>query len=456
MSSESTVAADPDTPPAAAEPPYAGGRLPLLGHAGKLVGDPLGFLAGLRDHGDVVRLRLGPKTAYAVNDPELVGELLKSPGYEVGGPLWETLEVLLGKGVATSNGADHRRQRRMMQPSFRPERIADHGPVMEEEARATADRWQPGETVDVAAETFRTAVRIVSRSLLEVDSIGEKADRISASLGTVFEGLYRRVVLPVGPLYKMPTRANRRFERALADLHTLVDEVIAERRSSGALGEDLLGVLLTATQESGAPLADQEIHDHLVSLIVAGSENVASTLAWTFQLLTEHPEQETRVVEEVNSVTGDRPVSYGDLDALVHTKNVIVEAMRVRPAAWIFTRRSVAENELGGYRIPADTDIVYSAYAMQRDPRSFERHLEFDPDRWLPERAARVPKFAMMPFSVGKRKCPGDHFSMAEIALVLATVLPRWHLAPVAASDPAPRIGITLAPKRLLLRAEPR
>lgn len=459
MTVESTASAIPATTTTAQlrTPPLVQGGAPVLGHAWNLVRDPLGFLAALRDHGDLVRIRLGPKTAYAVNDPELVGRMLKSPEYIVGGPLWETLEVLLGKGVATSNGQVHRRQRRMMQPAFRPERIADYARVMAEEAQATVARWDHGSTVDVSAEMFRTAVRIVSRSLLEVDSIGEKADRISDSLHTVFEGLYRRMVLSVGPLYRVPTPANRRFERALADLHALVDEIIAERRALGTGQEqDLLAELLRAHDETGEPLADQEIHDHVVSLVVAGAENVASTLAWTFHLLTEHPEQERRLVEEVNSVASGRPVAFADLKKLPHTRNVVTEAMRIRPAAWIFTRRSVAETDLGGYRIPADADIVYSVYAMQRDPRSFERHLEFDPDRWNPERAASVPEFAMMPFSVGNRKCPGDHFSLAELTLILATVLPKWRLSPVESTDTATKVGITLHPKKLVLRAERR
>ncbi|NUW07204.1 cytochrome P450 [Streptomyces sp. CAI-21] len=455
MSAESTT--ERPAAPGPRTPPLVAGSVPVLGHAPSLVRDPLAFLTGLRDHGDLVRVKLGPKTAYAVCAPELVGALLRnSQEFQVGGPLWENLEVLLGKGVATSNGADHRRQRRMMQPAFRPERIASYATVMEEEARAMADRWQDGQVVDIGAETFSCAVRVVARSLLEVDSIGAKADRISASLHTVFSGLYRRMILSFGPLHRLPTPANRRFERALADLHHLVDEVIAERHAQGKGADDLLDILLTSEDGEGRPLGDQEIHDHLVSLIVAGAENVASTLAWCFQLLTEHPAEEQRVAEEALSVAPDRPVNFGDLGSLDHTRNVIVESMRIRPAAWIFTRRAVADTELGGYRIPAGADIIYSAYAMQHDPRSFDQPDVFDPDRWIPERAEKVPQYAMMPFSTGNRKCPGDHFSMVEATLMLATVLPRWRLVPVPETDPAPRIGITLQPKRAVFRVESR
>ncbi|MEU2835317.1 cytochrome P450 [Streptomyces lavendulae] len=430
--------------------------MPVLGHAGKLLRDPLGFLTTLRNHGDLVRIKLGPKTVYVATDPELVGSLLKSPDFIVGGPLWDTLEVLLGQGVATSNGPRHRRQRRMMQPAFKPDRIAHYATVMEQEAQALAGRWQPGAVIDIGPELFNTAVRIVARSLLEVDSLSDKGDLIGQALHTVFEGLYRRMILSAGALYKLPTPANRRFDHALAALHQLVDEIVAERRASPRRHDDLLAVLLDARDESGRPLSDSEIHDHMVSLVVAGAENVASTLAWTLFLLTEHPEQEQRLVEEVQAVTSGRPVTFADLQQLPHTRNIITEAMRLRPAAWIFTRRSAAATSLGPYRIPAHSDIAYSPYAMQRDPRSFTCPLKFDPERWNRPRADTVPRQAMIPFGTGNRQCPGDHFALVELAIILATITARWRLLPAAGTDTKTKIGITLHPKRLLLRAHDR
>ncbi|MEV5612232.1 cytochrome P450 [Streptomyces sp. NPDC052225] len=438
-------------------PPPAPGGAPLLGHAWNLLRDPLGFLSGLRDGGDVVQLRLGPKTAYAVCDPELVATLLKSPDFLVGGPLWETMGVLLGKGVATSNGPLHRRQRRAIQPAFRMDRIHEYATVMEEEARAMAARWSDGQTVDITAEVFRTATRVVARSVLQVDSIDERADRLSAALHTVFEGLYRRMILSFGPLYRVPSPANRRFDSALADLHRLVDEIIAERRAEAASGtnpDDLLAALLADRDENGEPVNEQEVHDQVVSLVVAGAENVAKTLTWAFQLLAEHPEHERRLSAELESVTGGRPVAFGDLKELAYMRNLITESMRIRPAVWILTRLAAVDTTLGGYRIPAGSDILYSPLAMQRDPRAFRDPLVFDPDRWLPERAADVTPAAHAPFSVGNRKCPGDHFSMAELALILGTVVAEWRLVPTAETDGTARIGITLQPRRALLRVE--
>ncbi|MFH8978470.1 cytochrome P450 [Streptomyces sp. NPDC017890] len=434
-------------------PPVAGGGVPLLGHGWKLARDPLAYMSQLRDHGDIVRIKLGPKTVYAVTTPELTGALALSPDYHIAGPLWESLEGLLGKeGVATANGPLHRRQRRTIQPAFKLDAIPAYGPIMEEEAHALTERWQPGRTVDATSESFRVAVRVAARCLLRGQYMDERAERLCVALATVFRGMYRRMVVPLGPLYRLPLPANREFNNALADLHLLVDEIITERRASGQKPDDLLTALLEAKDDNGEPIGEQEIHDQVVAILTPGSETIASTIMWLLQALADHPVHADRIRDEVEAVTGGRPVAFEDVRKLTHTGNVIVEAMRLRPAVWVLTRRAVVETELGGYRIPAGSDIIYSPYAIQRDPKSYDGHLEFDPDRWLPERAADVPKYAMKPFSVGNRKCPSDHFSMAQLTLITAALATKYRFEQVAGSNDAVRVGITLRPHDLLVR----
>ncbi|EKX67233.1 bifunctional albaflavenone monooxygenase/terpene synthase [Streptomyces ipomoeae] len=456
MTVESVKAAPPPTPEPLT-PPLAGGAVPVLGHGWKLMRDPLAFLARLRAEGDVVRLKLGPKEVYAVTAPDLTGALALSPDFKIAGPLWETLESLLGKeGVATANGPRHRRQRRTIQPAFRLDAIPAYGPIMEEEATDFAARMAGLDAVDCTSESFRVAVRIAARCLLRGDYMDERAERLCAALSTVFRGMYRRMVVPAGALYRLPLPAIREFNRALADLHLLVDEIVAERRASGQKPDDLLTALLEAKDENGDPIGEQEIHDQVVAVLTPGSEAVASTLMGLLQTLAEHPEHVDRIRAEVESVVGDRPVAFADVRRLRHTNNVVVEAMRLRPAVWILTRRAVTDTELGGYRIPAGADLVYCPYAIQRDPKSFVRNLDFDPDRWLPERSQEVPKYAVKPFGVGNRKCPSDHFSMAQLTLITAAVARRWRLEQVPDSNGATRVGITLRPHDLRLRAVPR
>ncbi|WP_210634761.1 bifunctional albaflavenone monooxygenase/terpene synthase [Streptomyces sp. GESEQ-13] len=440
------------------EPPVAGGTVPFLGHGWRLARDPLAFLSQLRDHGDVVRLKLGPKTVYAVTTPALTGEVALSPDYIIAGPLWESLESLLGKeGVATANGKLHRRQRRTIQPAFRLDAIPAYGPIMAEEAYELVDRWRAADGVlDITYESFRAAVRVAARCLMRGSYMDARADRICADLTTLFAGMYQRMVVPLGPLYKIPLPANREFNRALADLHVLVDEIVADRRASGQKPNDLLTALLEAKDDNGDPIGEQEIHDQVIAILTPGAETVGSTIMSLLLVLTEHPELGDKIRDEVESVVGDRPVAFEDVRKLTYTANVVTETLRLYPAVWILTRRAVADTELGGYRIPKGADLIYSPYAIQRDRRSYERNEDFDPDRWLPERSKDVPKYAMSPFSVGNRKCPSDHFSMAELTLMTAVVAHAYRFEHASDSDPRHRIGITLRPRRLMLRALPR
>ncbi|MEU5460718.1 cytochrome P450 [Streptomyces althioticus] len=448
----------PEDATATAEPPVAGGAVPLLGHGWRLVRDPLAFLSQLRDHGDVVRLKLGPKTVYAVTTPALTGAVALSPDYIIAGPLWESLESLLGKeGVATANGTLHRRQRRTIQPAFRLDAIPAYGPIMAEESYALVERWRDADGVlDITYESFRVAVRVAARCLMRGSYMDARADRICADLTTLFAGMYQRMVVPLGPLYKVPLPANREFNRALADLHVLVDEIVADRRASGQKPDDLLTALLEAKDDNGDPIGEQEIHDQVIAILTPGAETVGSTVMSLLLVLTEHPELGDKIRDEVESVVGDRRVAFDDVRKLTYTANVVTETLRLYPAVWILTRRAVADTELGGYRIPKGADLIYSPFAIQRDRRSYERHEDFDPDRWLPERSKDVPKYAMSPFSVGNRKCPSDHFSMAELTLITAVVAHAYRFEHASDSDPRPRIGITLRPRRLMLRARPR
>jgi epi-isozizaene 5-monooxygenase len=441
------------------EPPLAGGAMPWLGHAAKLARDPLGFLESLRDHGDLVRIMFGPKPAYVVCSPELLRELLTADPdiLIVGGPLWRALEPLLGQGLSTSNGAAHARQSRIVQQAFRRERIARYATVMTDEAQRLASSWQPEQVIDVSRSMFRLTVRIIARALLVTEAIEQKADAIGDALRIVFHGMHRQMLLSALPMSHLLVRGDRRYHSALAGLHQIVDDTIRHRRTASGHHDDLLSVLLNARdEESGTVLSGKEIHDQVITMLVGGTDTVAATLSWIFYMLSQHPGQEARLHREVDAVAAGGPIDMDHLDMLPHTRNVITESMRLRPATWVLNRRAAVDTELGGYRIPANADLFYSPYAMQRDHRSFERPLDFDPDRWNMNRAGQVPRYAMVPFSAGRRHCPGDHFSLTEMALTVATLAARWRLVPLPATDARTRVGINLQPRRLLMRVLPR
>lgn len=439
-------------------PPVMTGALPGFGHAWALLRDPIGFLCRMRDDGEMVTVKLGPKKLYAVCSPALIGELLIRHGsvMDVGGRLWDTLTVLIGEGLATSNGEVHRRQRRAIQPAFTPARLDAYASVMEDEARSLAGGWRSGQVVDVDNAAFTTIARIMSRTLFHTESVAARAGQFSVALREVFGELYRRVILPIPWLHQLPTARNRRFDRSLATLHAIIREAITERRASGVHHDDLLAMLLNASDDDGRPLQDQEIHDHLISFLVAGTGNVSGLIASTLHLLVEHPEHDARLRHDIDTVAAGHPLRVADLPKLPYLTNVVMEALRLRSTDWILTRRVTSDITIGGYRIPAGADVLYSNFAFQQDPRCFADPERFDPDRWLPERAAAIPKHAMIPFGIGKRRCPGEQYALIEAAVLVGTIVSRWHLAPTPETDSSLQIGITLHPKCPLLRVQAR
>jgi cytochrome P450 len=154
----------------------------------------------------------------------------------------------------------------------------------------------------------------------------------------------------------------------------------------------------------------------------------------------------------VDTVVGDRPVEAGDLRSLDYTRRVIQESLRLYPPVWALGRKCVQDTELGGHRIPAGSEVLYSIYAVHHDPKVYDNPEAFDPDRWLPERAKQVPRSAFMPFGAGVRNCIGESFSWFETQTVLATLLQRWSVQPVTGEPVKPIAMGALVPGELPMK----
>lgn len=438
----------------------APGIFPFLGHGIALYRRPLAFLNSLPARGDLVEIRLGPQRAWMVCHPELVHRMLgDARTFDKGGPLFERLRVLMGDGVVTSRHQEHRRQRRLLQPAFLPSRLADQGELMAEEAAAVCRDWRAGQEVDVSAAMMALSTRVISRALFSDSLDAATAAEVRHCLTAIVRGLFVRTVVPVDAMFRVPTPANRRYRRAVKRVHAIVGTVIAERRR-GTPRADLLGTLLEASQTAGsAPsITEQEVHDHLVSLLLAGSESTALCLASVFSLLAQHPGAERRLHREVDAVlAGRRRPGPDDLPRLVHTRCVVTETLRHAPPGWLFTRVTTRDTELAGRRLPRGATVVYSPYLLHHDPASFPDPDRFLPERWLPGQcAAAAPHGAMLPFATGSRKCIGDAFAMTETTVALATIAARWRLIHPPGPVAPPRPGATLGPRSLLMICEPR
>ncbi|GGW64051.1 cytochrome P450 [Streptomyces caelestis] len=436
----------------------APGIFPSISHGIALFRRPLEFLNSLPARGDLVEIRLGPQRAWMVCHPELVHRMLRdSRTFDKGGPQYERLRALMGGGVVTCPHAEHRRQRRMLQPTFRPSSVAGHTRMMAEETESLCGDWRGGQQVDVSAAMLGLTTRLISRVLLS-DSLGPAAaEEVRHCLAAIVRGLFVRTVVPVDALFRLPTPANHRYRRAVERVRELVDAAVAERRR-GAPRDDLLGLLLRAAdaEDGETPVTDQEVHDQLVSLLLTGSESPSMCLASTFSLLAQHPEVERRLHAEVDSVLAGRLPDADDLPRLVYTRSVVTETLRHSPPGWLFTRVTTRETEFAGCRLPRGATILYSPYLLHHNAASFPEPGRFLPERWLESEDAAGPHGALIPFAAGSRKCIGDLFSMAEMTVALATIAGRWRLRHPAGRVAPPRPGATLGPRSLTMICEPR
>ncbi|MFD8231486.1 cytochrome P450 [Streptomyces sp. NPDC059696] len=419
---------------------------------------PLEFLNSLPARGDLVEIRLGPQRAWMVCHPDLVHRMLRDTRtFDKGGPQYERLRALMGDGVVTCPHAEHRRQRRLLQPTFRPARVAAQTDVMAEEAAALCRDWRTGQRIDVSAATLSLTTRLISRLLLS-DSLGPAAaDEVRRCLAAIVRGLFVRTVVPVDALFRLPTPANRRYRHAVERVRELIGTAVDARRR-GTPRDDLLGLLLTAaeTGDGGAPVNDREVHDQLVSLLLTGAESPSMCLASAFSLLAQHPEAERRLHAEIDTVLAGRSPDVADLPRLVYTRAVLTETLRHSPPGWLFTRVTTRETELAGRRLARGTTVLYSPYLLHHDPASFPEPDRFLPERWLDDESAAGPHGALIPFAAGSRKCIGDLFSLAEMTVALATVAGRWRLRHPAGRIAAPRPGATLGPRSLTMICTPR
>ncbi|WP_107309215.1 cytochrome P450 [Streptomyces sp. TP-A0356] len=432
---------------------------PFVGHGLTLFRRPLGFLNSLSAHGDLVEIRLGPQRAWLACHPELVHRILMDPRtFDKGGPQYDRLRPLMGNSLVTCGHEEHRGQRRLVQPLFQPSRIADYTTVMGEEAESVSREWQPGEKADVSAAMLALTTRVTSRVLLSDSLDAATSAELRDCLAALVRGLFLRTVVPLAPLFRIPTPANRRYRRAFARLHAIIDSAI-DRRRQGPRRDDLLGSLLDAARDDGgeAVLTDQDVHDQLITLLLTGVESTAMCLGSVFSLLPAHPEVERRLHAEADAVLADgRRPGPEELSRLVYTRSVVTETLRVYPPGWLFTRTTTRETEIGGFRLPRGATVLYSPYLLHHDPASFPHPDRFLPDRWLPGQAAAVRNGALLPFAAGSRKCIGDTFAMAEATLAVAVIARRWRLRPLPGHVEQPRPAATLGPRALEMICEPR
>ncbi|WP_323450876.1 cytochrome P450 [Streptomyces yaizuensis] len=412
-------------------------RRELPGLVRKLVTDRLALMTEAAALGDAVRVALGPRTLYIFNDPEHAKHVLadNSANYHKGIGLTEARRAL-GDGLLTSEGDLWRTQRRTVRPAFRHGRLAAQAEVVADEGtklvarlRAHAGRG----AVDLTEELTGLTLGVLGRTLLDTDLSAH------GSVGHAFEAvqdqaMFEMVTQGMVPLWA-PLPQQRRFHRARAELEHVVERLVAGRAQAGGNnndddgGEDVLTRLIDSTRRESDPrVGRQRLRDEVVTLLLAGHETTASTLGWTFHLLDRHPEAAGQVRAEAVAALGDRAPRYEDLPRLPYTTMVVQEAMRLYPPVWILTRRAQGPDEVGGYHVPAGSDVLVCPYTLHRHPRFWADPERFDPERFAPDAKGDRPRYAYLPFGAGPRFCVGSNLGTMEAVFVTAMVIREFTL----------------------------
>jgi cytochrome P450 len=334
----------------------------------------------------------------------------------------------------------------LVQPAFHAKRIGAYGEVMVNYANDLAAKWKHGATLEIDKEMTHLTMRIIAKTLFDSDIEHEAShvgEAIREALALIEESFKQLFPLP----YWMPTSHNRKMRSAVTRLDTMIQKFIDDRRKSGEDKGDFLSLLLSAQDDDNSHMTDKQVRDEAMTLFGAGHETTSVTLTWIWYLLSQNPNVEANLHEELDSVLGGRQPTLEDLPKLPYTEMIVKEAMRLYPAAWTVTREANQELALAGHPLKKKQILFVNIYGMHHDERFFANPECFDPERFRPENEKLIPKYTYLPFGSGPRVCIGNAFSMMESRLLLATLAQQFTLSVAPNFQVIPERQFTLRPK---------
>lgn len=392
--------------------------------------------------------RLFGQRCIVLNDPEHIEALLvKNQKCFHRRSQFTPLKAITGNSVLTLSGEAQLRQRRLMQPAFKKERVDAWGAAMAALAETHSARWRDGDCLDVHAEMLKVTAAIIAKTMFSSD-VEEDALIVGHAINALVTHTRRYVFPAVGKtLDRLPLKSTRLIKASIKQLDAIIYRFIHNHRAAGEGMDDLLSMLIAAQYDDGSALTDRQLRDESMTMFLAGHETIATALSWTFYLLSQNPHIADLLHAEVDAVLeGGRTPSVDDLPRLDYAHRVLSESMRLYPPVPGIDRQAVEPNDLAGITINVGDLVLVSQMVVHHDPRWFPDPERFDPDRWLPGHADGLPKFAYFPFGGGSRRCIGERFALMEGVLLLAIFSRDWKFALASGARVQSRMNITLRP----------
>ncbi|MBK8104700.1 MAG: cytochrome P450 [Betaproteobacteria bacterium] len=430
------------------------------------------------EYGPIYRLRIGPRRVMVIGDHALVARVLRDrpEGFRRTSAL-ETVWTEMGMqpGLFAVNGEVWKRQRRMVMSGFDPAHVKRYFPALQQVAAALARRWQKAaqqdQTIDLQADLMRYTVDTIAGLAFgaEVNTLETEGNVLQHHLDKIFPALGRRLLSPL-PIWRWwRSAADRELERGVAEVNKAVDGFIAQARARLVADpgrrehpENLLEAMLAAADEPGSGIDDKQVSGNVLTMLLAGEDTTANTIAWMIHLLWRHPAALQRAQAEVRAVVGDpaRP-TWDEIAQLDFIEACAHETMRLKPVAPLLVVQALADTTLADVQVPKGMVVTT---VMRRDSVSdvhVPRAATFEPERWLAAgeggAAALVgsARRISMPFGAGPRICPGRYLALLEMKMAMATLLGRFELDSVDTPDgqiAQEKLAFAMAPVGLTMR----
>jgi len=416
---------------------------PLVGNTLSFLRDPISFYGHCAEayDSDVVAYSIAGSDGYMITDPAIIERVLVTDDSEyTRGLVADTLGQVVDGGLLLLEGEEWQQHRSALQPSFYRDRIETYAAMMVRYATEQADTWEHGQTVAVSEQMRTLTLRILTKTLLDVDVEGDEST-IGDAASTITDRFDASTLSAFLPLW-VPTPRNRRANRAVDAFEGAIDDIIEKRQRSDGTYDDLLSIMLDVDDDL---MDESDVRDHLFTFLFAGHETTSLALSYTLFCLANDPERQARLHAELDDVLGGDAPTAADLFELDYLERVVDEALRLYPPAYTMFREPERDVELGGYVIPEGSVLSLPQWVVHRDERWYDGPGQFRPERWAEGRDR--PEYAYYPFGGGPRHCIGMRFARMELELVLATLAQRFQFHPVTEPPLDLSMQITLQPE---------
>lgn len=365
---------------------------------------------------------------------------------------YDMIKLLLGNGLLTSEGDFWRKQRRLAQPAFHKQKLADLTAMMVRKAQGEVERIKPkaesGEYFDVAPDMTNLTLDIISEAIFS-NGVDDKAELVSQQITLLNQMATEKLNAPIRLPASIPTPTNLKERKSIKILDDIIYGIIEERRKSGVSKSDLLSMLLDARDEdTGEGMDRKQLRDEIMTIFIAGNETTANAMAWILYLLSQNPEAEEKMMKEIDEkLDAGTELNFQNVLGFQYVRQVIDEAMRLYPPAWVVGRRNYEDDEIGGYRIIKNTNVLVPIMYFHRSEKYWDEPLKFKPERFAPELRNNIDRYVYFPFGGGPRLCIGNNFAIMEMQIILIHLYRnyKFRLKPGFTVEPEPLI--TLRPK---------